>query len=74
MEKCVTAGIEQAIEEFKDRYPSSSDMNFLFNTKKESLEADMDAQKNTMITTLDQKTQELSVSLIATKAAHAENI
>lgn len=70
MEKCVTEAIEQTIEEFKDRYPLSSDMNVMFNTKKKSLEADMDPRKNTMMTTLDQKVQGLSTSLIATKVAH----
>ena len=37
MEQCVTTGIEQAIKEFKDTYPNSSDLNLMFNTQKTSL-------------------------------------
>lgn len=70
MERCVTEEIEQAIEEFKDRYPLSSDMNLMFNTKQKDLEADMDAKRKIMMTTLEQKAQDLIASLIATKVAH----
>ena len=70
MEKCVTKGIKQAIKEFKDTYPNSSDLNLMFNTKQTSLEADMDSKKDLLISMLDIKTSELKAFLISTKVAH----
>ena len=72
MKPIVTNGIEQAIKEFKDTYPNSNDLNLMINTKKASLEADMDSKKDLMISMLDRKAREASASLIATKVAHTQ--
>ena len=55
MDQCVTNGIEQAIKDFKDTYPNSSDLNLMFKVKQKSLEDDMDSKMDSLISKLNRK-------------------